>query len=311
MADTVKRHQDPVTLRVGGAAVAQYVVTPQLDPTLVPRPYLHPVRTLAGTVVTDVLPDDHRWHLGVSLAMPDVSGTNLWGGRTYVRDRGYVPLADHGTIEHVGWRHQAGDLLEHDLLEDDLLEHDLVEHDLVWRDHEGGTLLVERRTLRASGAGGLASGAGGLASGAGGAGGAAGGGWTLTFATSLTNPGREPVELRSPAVNGRGDGAGYGGFFWRLPPLEDAQITAGRFSDEYGVNGSSEPSVTLSALFGGARASLVFSGLGETDRWFVRLAEYPGVGVALAFDRPVVVEPGATMSRRWRVLICDGVVGGR
>lgn len=284
MTDTVTRHQDPATLYVGSTAVAQYVITPELDPTLVPRPYLHPVRTLAGTVVTGLLPDDHRWHLGASLAMPDVSGTNLWGGRSYVRDRGYVPLADHGTIEHAGWRHRADDLLE---------------HDLVWRDREGGTLLVERRTLQATAAQPPA-----------GAEGSTEGGWTLTVATSLTNPGGKPVELRSPAVNGRGDGAGYGGFFWRLPPLEDAQITAGRFSDEHAINGSSEPSVTVSALIGGARARLVFSGLAESDRWFVRLTEYPGVGTALAFDRPLVIPQGATTNRRYRVLIRDGAPDG-
>jgi hypothetical protein len=280
----VKRHQDPVTLCVGSTAVAQYVITPELDPTLVPRPYLHPVRTLAGTVVTDLLPDDHQWHLGASLAMPDVSGTNLWGGRSYVHNRGYVPLADHVTIEHVGWRHRADDLLE---------------HDLVWRDREGGTLLVERRTLRTA-----------ATRPPGGAEGLTDGGWTLTFATSLTNPGREPVELRSPAVNGRGDGAGYGGFFWRLPSLEDAQITAGRLSGEHEINGSSERSVTVSGLTGGACVTLVFSGLAESDRWFVRLTEYPGVGTALAFDQPLAIEPGTTTNRRYRVLIRDGVPDG-
>lgn len=283
MTNTMKPHQDPVTLYVGSTAVAQYVITPEQDATLVPRPFLHPVRTLAGTVVTDLLPDDHRWHLGASLAMPDVSGTNLWGGRSYVHGRGYVPLADHGTIDHVGWRRRA---------------HDLLEHDLVWRDHEGGTLLVERRTLQAT-----ATRPSGRAEGA------TDGGWTLMFATSLTNPGRKPVELRSPAVNGRGDGAGYGGFFWRLPPLEDARITAGRFSDEHAINGSSEPSVTVAALFGGARATVVFSGLAESDHWFVRLTEYPGVGTALAFDKPMVIEPGATANRRYRVLIRDGAPG--
>src|SRR5882724_1057356 len=92
-----------VMLHAGGRPVAEYVFEPKLEPTLSPRPYLHPVRTLAGTVVTDFLPADHLWHLGVSLGVPDVSGTNLWGGRSYVHGQGYVWLADHGSIEHLDW----------------------------------------------------------------------------------------------------------------------------------------------------------------------------------------------------------------
>ena len=44
----------PIVLRVGDSAVAEYVTEPEGDPTLLPRPYLQPIRTIAGTVVTDV-----------------------------------------------------------------------------------------------------------------------------------------------------------------------------------------------------------------------------------------------------------------
>ena len=81
---------------VGGTEVAEYVLDPALDARHGPRPYLHPVRTLGGTVVTDALPADHVWHLGASLAVQDVNGSNLWGGRTYVRDVGYTWRDDHG-----------------------------------------------------------------------------------------------------------------------------------------------------------------------------------------------------------------------
>ncbi|WP_328824402.1 DUF6807 family protein [Verrucosispora sioxanthis] len=74
-------------LSVDGTPVARYVLAPDLDARHGPRPYLHPVRTLAGTPVTDALPADHVWHLGASLAVQDVAGTNLWGGRTRARHR--------------------------------------------------------------------------------------------------------------------------------------------------------------------------------------------------------------------------------
>ncbi len=67
------------------------------------RPYLHPVRTLAGTVVTDHQPLDHVWHLGVGVALQDVDGVNFWGGRTYTRAAGeYVWRPDHGSIVRTG-----------------------------------------------------------------------------------------------------------------------------------------------------------------------------------------------------------------
>jgi hypothetical protein len=139
-------------LRVAGQTVAEYVLEPDIDLTLSPRPYLHPVRTLGGVTVTDVFPEDHRWHLGVSLAVQDVSGTNIWGGRTYVRDSGYTWLEDHGRIAHDGWVESTDSRLAHRLR---------------WLDPAGGTLLTEERVIEAA---------------------PAPQGWTLDFGFVLTAP---------------------------------------------------------------------------------------------------------------------------
>jgi methane monooxygenase PmoA-like len=250
-----------LTLYAGPHPVAEYVVAPDLDPTLAPRPYLHPVRTLAGTIVTEVLPEDHVWHLGVSLAMPDVNGTNLWGGRSYVHGQGYVWRPDHGRIVAADGK-------------------------LLWLSPSGAPLLVEDRALHADETGD-------------------GRGWRLTFAFTLTNPNDEPVELRSPATNGRGDGAGYGGFFWRLPPLAHTRIAAGPLRTEQEINGSAESPLTLDATIDDAPVTLTFSGLQDADRWFVRLAEYPAVGIALAFHRPLAIAPAASLTRRYQVTVSD------
>ncbi|GAA0486840.1 oxidoreductase [Paractinoplanes deccanensis] len=103
-----------------------YVCEPELDIRLGPRPYLHPVRTLGGTVVTDALCFDHPWHLGASLTVADVNGWNLWGGRTFVRGEGYVWREDHGRIRHLS------------------------PHELVWQDGNGRTLLTEHRRIAAT-----------------------------------------------------------------------------------------------------------------------------------------------------------------
>jgi hypothetical protein len=197
----------PVRLRAGDAEVAEYVTEPDVDPRHGPRPYLHPVRTLSGVPVTDVLPEDHRWHLGVSVALQDVNGTNLWGGRTYVRDRGYTWREDHGRIVHAGWTAPVRD--------DGFAER------LEWRDPDGGLLLTEDRTVTAR---------------------PAALGWELGFAYTLTAA--RDVALGSPATNGRPGGAGYGGFFWRAAPGESTTFTAAHDGEEK-VNGSAEPWVAL------------------------------------------------------------------
>jgi hypothetical protein len=110
--------------------VATYVTDPDIDIRLGPRPYLHPVRTLGGTVVTDAFCYDHPWHLGASLTIADVDGWNFWGGRTYVRDEGYVWREDHGRVRHTDPEH------------------------LVWLDGHGRTLLTEHRLIAAAPASG-------------------------------------------------------------------------------------------------------------------------------------------------------------
>jgi hypothetical protein len=168
-------------LRVAGKAVATYVESPSLDIRLAPRPYLHPVRTLGGVPVTDELCSDHPWHMGASVTMADVDGFNFWGGRTYVRDRGYIWLDDHGRIEQVSSSPVDGGFTAR----------------LDWRTGAGEVVLREQRTVTAT---------------------AAPHGWRLSFAYALSAPGDASVTLGSPATHGRPGQAGYGGFFWRATP---------------------------------------------------------------------------------------------
>src|SRR4029077_20833670 len=120
-------------LRIGQTPVATYDYGSDTSPTSSPHPFLHPVRTLGGFQVTDAHPADHDWHVGIGVAVQDVNGWNLWGGRTYVRDAGYQWLGDHGRIDHVRWNVRGpGQAVE----------------ELAWVDGRGGELLRERRELR-------------------------------------------------------------------------------------------------------------------------------------------------------------------
>ncbi|WP_306210246.1 DUF6807 domain-containing protein [Actinoplanes sp. RD1] len=273
-----------------GAPLATYVIEPQLDIRLGPRPYLHPVRTLSGTTVTDALCQDHPWHLGASLALQDVNGVNFWGGRTYVRDQGYTWLDDHGRIVPSDARADPSLGAGRQLSVPSLATGQQLSVPSAgagrqlfsWQDQHGTTLLTERRELTA----GLAP-----------------GGWQLTFRYALSAPAEHPVTLGSPATNGRPGGAGYGGFFWRAAPApgETLTFTQSRMG-EHAVNGSAEPWLALRA---GEAYTLVFQGLRNNDRWFVRTADYPGVCAALAFDRPLTLPAGATLDREIKVLISD------
>lgn len=283
---------EQIGLLVGGTEVARYVLDPALDARHGPRPYLHPVRTLGGTVVTDALPADHVWHLGASLAVQDVNGTNLWGGRTYVRDVGYTWRDDHGRIAHVRWSERAADRLA---------------HRLEWRDPHGAVLLTEHRQLTAvpltdavpltseGPSGGDPS--GGLSA------------WRLEVDYTLSAPAQQDVRLGSPATNGRPGGAGYGGFFWRAVSAAPASVFSATATGEETVNGSAEPWVALCGTGpDGGAYTLVFTGLGDGDRWFTRTAMYPGVGVAFAFDAPVTVAAGTNRRGRHAVVVADGTL---
>jgi hypothetical protein len=271
-------------LAVDDVAVARYVLDDALPDRLSPRPYLHPVTTLGGTVVTDTRPVDHDWHLGAGLAIPDVGGVNFWGGPTYVRGQGYVERDDHGRVEHVRWRvRETGTLVE----------------DLRWVGPDGAPRLTEERTLRAS----LVATAPRC--------------WALRFASALRNATGAPLRLGSPATNGRA-GAGYGGFFWRAPASTvPCRIFSPSARGEAAVHGSRTPWVAFGGRGHGVDAgyTLVFavpadgSAAGwSTWPWFVRAAEYPGVCSAIAFDREVLLDADGRLDVRVSVLVIDGAV---
>ncbi|MGO4234512.1 DUF6807 family protein [Pseudarthrobacter sp. YAF2] len=269
------------TLTVGGRPVADYQDGSHIRAVSSPRPYLHPVRTLNGTVVTDHQPLDHVWHLGAGVALQDVDGVNFWGGRTYTREAGkYVWRPDHGSIASTGTASFQADA--------GAGRPGVLRETLGWNGPDGSPVLLEERTWTWAGV--------------------APSTWRLTLDFALSPAGNTPVSLGSPGSNGRFEG-GYGGFFWRLPECVDAAVWTPAGAGESQTHGSVTPWLAWSGTFDGAPATLVFVASGDSsDPWFVRVDGYPGVGQSLAWDTPVIAETGNPVRRHITVFVADGLL---
>ncbi|HWV50194.1 MAG TPA: DUF6807 family protein, partial [Microbacterium sp.] len=169
------------------AAVIEYHDGASVDPRLSPRPFLTATTPL-GVPATQVEPEDHLHHLGLSAALPDVNGTSFWGGRTYVRDQGSTMLDNHGTQCVTGREVHGGAVIEQ----------------LAWLDARGALLLDEERTITVR---------------------ENEDGWEVAWVSRLIAA--QEVSFGSPHTNGRPD-AFYGGLFWRAPfPVADVRTADG------------------------------------------------------------------------------------
>ncbi|AEG43303.1 LacI family transcriptional regulator [Isoptericola variabilis J7] len=273
--DAARPEQVPTWTTEGGAvvlhraldhvALARYEPGTSLPTIHSPRPYLHPLHTLAGVPLTDVSPVDHRHHYGVSMAVPDVNGTSHWGGRTFVADVGPTLLPNHGRQTST---HTVVDALSPHVLLDTVL----------WSDEHGAPQLEERRRVGARLLGDD--------------------GWVLEWRSTL-HAAHGPLEIRSPATNGR-PGAGYGGVFWRLPVATSTRVLSAAGEGEGLAHGSASPWVAFvqrhSDHQGGERATtLLLTQTSPARHWFLRAAEYPGACPALAWDTPLLVPAGGTV----------------
>lgn len=280
LTPTITRHDDEaLVVSVGDVELFEYVHRPSTPAFEGPKPYLHPVRTLAGDVVTAFRPHDHRWHKGLQMTATDVSGQNFWGGNTYVRDQGYLALPNVG-----GMRHESFAVADPDgarvRFDERLSWH--TEAGLHWVDEvrEFTVRDVEDET------------------------------WTLEFATALTNVHDEPLVFGSPTTNGR-ELAGYTGLFWRGP----RSFTGGEVIAADGGAGEEMMGVAAKWLaFVGSHdevdrsSTLLF--LDHPDNrgthWFVRTTLFAAVNPSFAFHEPVEVAPGEVLRLRYRVVVANG-----
>jgi hypothetical protein len=169
---------EAVELRRGPDLLFRYVYESGVDPVESPKPYFHPLRTLAGEEVTLFRPHDHPWHTGLAMTSAYLSGENFWGGPTFVRDRGYIWLENQGRIKHQTWN--------------EIQSYTSMIELLSWNSHQEETWIEEERGISV---GEIET---------------AGGFWSLDLSFLLKNVRDRPLIFGSPTTEGR-PAAGYGG----------------------------------------------------------------------------------------------------
>lgn len=257
--------------RTGGGLLLRYVYRPDTPLDEATRPYAHPVCTLAGEVLTNFRPNDHRWHHGLSFTINSLSGCNFWGGATYRQPDGYQWRNDHGTQHHVAWLEQGANGLA---------------HTLDWRAGEAGELLLrEKRALTFM----LISPRD----------------WSLRWTAALNNVSGRTLELGQYNSNQGLAGSHYSGLQFRgardlLDEHGDPAIgifAEGGLSGEAAVHGAAARWMEWRGQKDASqrRVNLRFDNHTGPLHWFVR-RNNPLAALPFQYERALSLAPGATLT---------------
>ncbi|GAA3598916.1 PmoA family protein [Kineosporia mesophila] len=275
------QHGHSIGIGVGGVEILRYVYAADMPQFEAPKPYLHPMRTLSGALVSAYRPWDHRWHKGLQMTWSHVSGQNFWGGNTYVHGEGYVPLENVG-----GMRHDAFGTIDHDGTELTLNQ------ELTWVTQGGEDWVSERRRLRVHSVDTTTA------------------SYVIDVRSELTNIRGADLELGSPTTHGR-ENAGYTGWFWRGP----RNLTGGAVLAADGAGPEAMGTESAWLAYSGSNDDIdgeitILAVAGETShgslKWFVRNDPFPAVAPSPAFHREIVLAPEETLTLAHRFVVADG-----
>jgi hypothetical protein len=262
-----------VTVYCGEGVLLRYVYCPTTAANESPRPYAHPVNTLAGDTLTNFRPNDHPWHHALSFTLNNVSGANFWGGPTCLRGDGYKWRDDHGSQNHLDWtRLEASGITA------------TLSHTLAWR-RLNETLFHETRTLllnidEAAQA------------------------WSLNWRSHLSNVSGRALSLGNPHSHGGLAGSHYNGLQFRgaRELLDDhldptIKVTAeGGLDGIPAVHGASARWMDWHGQLDGTlhRVKIRFENNPGPLPWFVR-RNYPLAALPVQFDQNLELASGAEL----------------
>ncbi len=268
-----------------------YVYNSKAPAMEAPRPYLHPIKTLAGAVVTGFRPRDHRWHHGLSLAFSHINGHNFWGGPTYVDGQDYVLLDNIGRqVMDTKNHRQPSVTAEFDELS--------IRTRLKWRTNTGIQALYENREI------GLRE----INQDE---------GWyRIGIVSEIHNDSEEQIEIGSPTTQGRPK-AGYGGLTWRgARDMTGGKIlmSDGReaIGDESTVMGERSPWIAYTSAHDGTDQSSTVIFIDHSinpsypTQWYVRAKEFAAVSASFMFDQAYIMEAHEILWLYYDVIIANG-----
>jgi len=290
---TVHTFGDRIEVAAAGTRVLSYVYRPDPYPFEAPKPYVHPLRTLAGRLVSGYRPHDHRWHKGLQMTASHLSGQNFWGGVSYLGpDQGYQHVPERvGFMRHNEFTTVTGT--------DDRFE---LTESLTWVANDGTEWAGEQRGFRVHSVDHAA------------------GSYALDWSIRLTNIRGEPLRFGSPTTAGR-EMAGYTGLQWRGPrDFTGGQVLtpAGPATDEatMGTPAADAEWIGFTAAHDDvdAHSTLLFAHAPENlgadavhpSHWFVRSTPIPSVAFSWAFFEEFELPPGESFGYRYRVVVADG-----
>lgn len=265
----------------GDVELLRYVIVPDSPQLESPKPYIDPIRTRAGRVVSLFRPWDHVWHKGIAWSLPVVDDENFWGGPTYVHGEGYRQLPNDGTQRHLAVTSAAvdGDVAT-------------FAHDLEWITEGGRRMFAEHRTLTVRVLDDAT--------------------WALTFESAMTNVTDATIEIGSPTTKGR-ENAGYGGLFWRGPRsfTDGRLVTAEGTGSGADVRGQRHDWMAFEGRHDviDATSLIVMADAADNPhhppQWFARSEEFAALNPAPFFSEEVHVAAGETVVFRYGVGIAD------
>ncbi|BEL04425.1 PmoA family protein [Actinoplanes sichuanensis] len=273
-----------VTVSAGDKPLFTYVYAPGTAQLESPKPYLHPIRTLAGDLVSLYRPHDHVWHKGIAWSLPHVGEHNFWGGPTYVHGQFYVQLDNNGSATHRELTELSAGASRATFA-----------HRLAWTSQQGAPVIDEHRALTAAQADDVS--------------------WTLVFETRMTNVSGGTLAFGSPTTKGR-ENAGYGGLFWRGPRAftggtvqspdgTGADDLRGKRAEWFAFRGRHDEvgrSSTVLIVDDGANPQ-------HPPQWFTRSAEFACLNPAPFFSEELDLPEGQSLSFRYAVVITAGDPG--
>ncbi|MEJ6603735.1 MAG: PmoA family protein [Opitutaceae bacterium] len=254
----------------GGTDLWSYTFVPETPAKESTRPYVHPLYSIDGDVLTNLRPNDHPWHHGLSFMLTSVNGVNFWGGPTHRAADSYQWRSDHGFQRHVEWLVRTPERLV---------------HRLEWCDSQDGetVMIQEERTLTTT---------------------VLEDGWRLGWTSKLHNPGSTDLVCGNYHSIGGLEGSHYTGLQFR-----GARGLLDQHGDDtirlLGESGSSE----LEALHGHSakwlewhvqadgsllRSRIRFESRSGSIPWFVRPND-PLVAFAPHRESPLTISAGDTM----------------